>query len=161
MDSLRPGVVFDCNIYLQAISRANGPAAAALRLLETSRINVYLSRAIIREFRRTIEYPEIRQKNPHVTDELVAEFLDHLLFRGTLVRDVPHVFDYSRDPQDEAYIDLAAATGADFLVTRDKDLLCLATDHSIEAKQFRQRFPSLEVMDPVSFLSRIQAISRP
>src|SRR5258708_2502386 len=143
MNPIRPDVVFDCNVYLQAISRVNGPAASALRLLEGNRITVYLSRPIVREFRRTIAYPEIRQKNPQLTDQVVDQFLSRLLFRATLRRNVPHVFDYPRDPADEPYIDLAAAVDADFLVTRDKDLLSLASDHSIEAKQFRQRFPSL------------------
>jgi predicted nucleic acid-binding protein len=66
---------------------------------------------------------------------------------------VPHIFDFPRDPDDAAYVDLAAASGATFLVTRDKDLLSLTTDHSIEAKQFRQRFPSLSIVTVEDFLA--------
>jgi predicted nucleic acid-binding protein len=92
-----------------------------------------------------------------VTDELIAAFLARISFRAVFVRDVPRVFDHPRDPKDEPYIDLAAAVEADHLVTRDNDLLYLTTDHSIEAKQFRQRFPSLRVLTPVDFLATLKA----
>src|SRR5437763_325787 len=113
MNPSRPDVVFDCNVFLQAISRLNGPAAQALRLVEQNAVTLYLSKAIIREFRRTLTYPEIRRKNPQVTDEVIDTFLARLSFRGVLLRHVPHVFDYARDPNDEPYIDLAAAVNAD------------------------------------------------
>ena len=102
--------------------------------------------------RRTLSYPEIRQKDLNVTDEVVDRFFSRVMFRGIFHREVTHRFDYPRDPFDEPYIDLAAAVQADYLVTRDKDLLSLATEHSIEAKQFRQRFPFLRIVNPVNFL---------
>jgi hypothetical protein len=40
-------------------------------------------------------------------------------------------------------------------VTRDNDLLFLATGHSIDAKQFRQRFPTLKILNPVDFIAAI------
>lgn len=120
--------------------------------MEQNAITLHVSGAILRELRRTLAYPEIRLKNPRVTDEVVDAFLSRLMFRGAFHRDVPHTFNYPRDPSDEPYIDLAAAVQADFLVTRDKDLLSLATEHSIEAKQFRQRFPFLRIVSPVEFL---------
>jgi putative PIN family toxin of toxin-antitoxin system len=159
MTPLRPGAVFDCNVFVQAITRSGGPAAKALRLVERNAITLYISRPILAELRRTLEYPAIRQKNPHVSQQLIDAFLSHILFRGVFVRHVPHVFELSRDPNDEPYIDLVAACAADFLVTRDNDLLSLASDHSIEAKQFRQRFPALSLLNPVDFLAEIRRIA--
>jgi len=109
MDPSRPNVVFDCNIFSQAISRVNGPAAAALNLIEQNRITLHISKAILREVRRTLAYPEIRQRNPQVTDAVIDEFLARVAFRGVLHRDVPHVFDFPRDHDDEPYINLAVA----------------------------------------------------
>lgn len=74
---------------------------------------------------------------------------------------MPHAFDYPRDPDDEPYIDLAAAVKADFPVTRDKDLLSLMNDHLAEAKQFRQQFPQIRIVDPVSFLNTVAPTSPP
>jgi putative PIN family toxin of toxin-antitoxin system len=149
-----PDVVFDCNIFLQAISREAGPAATALRLVETGAIALHVSRPILREVRRALAYPEIRQKNPRITDERVDAFLAQVSFRAVLHRNVPHAVDLPRDHNDEPYLDLAAAVGADYLVSRDNDLLSLMSNHSIEAKQFRQRFPSLQIVNPVAFLAQ-------
>ena len=55
-----------------------------------------------------------------------------------------------------AVINLAAAARADYLVSRDKDLLSLATDHSLVAKQFRQRFPKIRIVTPVDFLEAVE-----
>ena len=89
---------------------------------------------------------------------MIDAFLDQVSFRGVFHRDVPQAFDFPRDPGDEPYIDLAAAVKADYLVTRDNDLLSLATDHSLEAKQFRQRFPSVVVVNPVGFLAAVRQV---
>jgi uncharacterized protein len=160
MNSSRPDVVFDCNVFLQAIARSNGPAAQALRLVDQNEITLHISKPIIRELRLALEYPEIRRRNPQLTVEVVDTFMTHVAFRGVLLRHVPHVFDYPRDRDDEPYIDLALSVDADYLITRDQDLLSLATDHSIEAKQFRQRLPHLSVCNPVDFLNQLSSRMR-
>lgn len=155
MNPARPDVVFDCNVLFQALSRVHGPAAAALRLIDQNRVTLHVSKSILREFRRTLAYPEIRERNPHVTEERVNAFVAHLLFRGTLCRNVPSVLHLPRHPDDEPYLDLAAAVDADYLVTRDNDLLSLATDHSAEAKAIHQRLPQLRIVNPVDFLAAV------
>ena len=151
----RPRVVLDCNVLVQAISNAAGPGGRCLQLLEQGVIGVYVSRAALKELRLVLNYPSVRQKLPDLNDALIETFTQRLSFRATLVRHVPHVFDYPRAHQDEPYIDLAAAADADYLVSRDRDLLALATDHSILGKQFRQRFPRLLVLNPVAFLKLV------
>ena len=139
MDALRPDVVFDCNVFLQAIVRSDGPAAAALRLVEHNAVRLHLNNAILRELRRTLAYPELRERYPAITDAVVNEFVNRVAFRAIVHRNGPHVFKHPWDPDDDVYVDVAAIADADFLVTRDKGLLSLATDHSIAAKQFRQQ----------------------
>ncbi|HXE53151.1 MAG TPA: hypothetical protein VN541_09055 [Tepidisphaeraceae bacterium] len=75
------------------------------------------------------------------------------MFKATLVRRVRHVLDYPRAVQDEPYVDLAATVRADYLVTRDQDLLSLMTGHTTVCKQFRQKTHPLRIVDLVSFLS--------
>jgi predicted nucleic acid-binding protein len=70
-------------------------------------------------------------------------------------------FDYPRDPDDEIYLDLAAAVRADYLVTRDKDLLSLMGGHSLFCKQFRRATHPLKVLDPVAFLKAIGQSATP
>jgi putative PIN family toxin of toxin-antitoxin system len=151
----RPRVVFDCNILVQAVSNSAGPAGEALGLLERNLIEVFVSRAVLNELRAVLRYPSVREKLPGLNDERVDKFVERLVFRGTLIRQVPHAFDYPRAKQDEPYIDLAAAADAHYLVSRDNDLLSLCTDHSPIGKQFRQRFPRVRVLNPVAFLAAI------
>jgi putative PIN family toxin of toxin-antitoxin system len=151
----RPRVVFDCNVLIQAAANEGGPAAAALRQLDSNHIQVYVSRATLKELRAVLNYPTVREKNPDLTDESVAAFIARLSYQARIVRRVRHLLDYPRARQDEPYIDLAAAVKAEFLVSRDKDLLSLMTGHSAVCKRFRQITHPLKVVDPVAFLDAI------
>jgi predicted nucleic acid-binding protein len=64
----------------------------------------------------------------------------------------------SADPTDEPYLDLAAAVKADYLVTRDEDLLTLMTGHSAFCKEFRQKTRPLAILDPVMFLEALRGL---
>jgi len=55
----------------------------------------------------------------------------------------------------EPYINLAIATGAHFLVSRDKDLLELSNYDSADEKNLLKLSPSLQVLDPVALLRRL------
>lgn len=156
MTDERPRVVFDCNVLLQAALSDRGPAAECLRQLDANRITAYVSRATVRELRAVFDYPAVRAKNPDLTDGQVAALIERLLFKAVLVRRVRHVLDYPRAEQDEPYIDLAATARADYLVSRDKDLLSLMTGHSAVCKEFRRKTRPLKVLDPVALLEAIR-----
>jgi putative PIN family toxin of toxin-antitoxin system len=133
-----------------------GPAAKCLRLMDAGQISVYVSRATLKELRSVFAYPAIRKKNPNLSDDRITAFLDRLSFKAVVLRRVPHVLDYPRARQDEPYIDLAATAKADYLVSRDKDLLSLMTGHSLTCKQFRQRTRPLKVLNPMAFLEAVE-----
>jgi uncharacterized protein len=153
----RPRVVFNGNVLLQAATRENGAAAETLRLMQRHRLDVFLSRATLREIRDVFSYPEVRFRNPNLTDERVAEFLQLLNFHGHVLRTVPHVFDYARDPDDEMYIDLAVAGKADYLVSRDKDLLSLTRGYGSHAKRLRRLSPNLRIVTPEELLHVVRS----
>jgi len=154
---IRPRVVFDCNIVIQAISNDGGPSGRALALLQRGEIDVFVSRAVIGELRAVLQYPSVRTKLPGLKDQRIELFLQQFSFRATLLRHVPHSFTYPRATQDEPYIDLAIAAKATHLVSRDNDLLSLASDYSMIGKEFRQKCPNLKLLNPVAFLSEIAA----
>jgi putative PIN family toxin of toxin-antitoxin system len=97
-----------------------------------------VSRATLGELRRVLDYDEVRDMSANMTPVRIAAYLDELAYRATRFRTVRHVFDLPRDPGDELYVDPAVTVRADFLVTRDKDLLSLMTGHTASAKHFRQ-----------------------
>ena len=97
---MTPGAVFDCMVFIQALSNAKGPACACYDLVRGGRL----------------------------TDETVEAFLRDVLGRAEMLSEVPAAFRLDRDPKDERYIDLAVACGASYLVTWDRDLLDLMDD---------------------------------
>ncbi len=144
--------VFDCNIYLQAAASSKGVAAVCLHLAENGEIILYAGDEILEEVSEVLKHPVARKNLPELTDESVDAFLAKLLDFVIFVKNVPHEFHLPRDVDDEDYINLAVEVRADYLVNRDKDLLDLMTDYTIEAKEFRQRFRFLKVVNPVEFM---------
>ncbi|HTW93947.1 MAG TPA: putative toxin-antitoxin system toxin component, PIN family [Tepidisphaeraceae bacterium] len=151
-----PRVVFDCNVVVQAIANDTGPSGQAVGLLDKNRIRVFTSRAALKELRLVLNYPTVRQKLPGLDDARIEAFMQRFVFRATLVRKVGRLFHYPRAKQDEPYLDLAAAAKATHLVSQDSDLLSLASDHTLIAKEFRQKCPGLRIVDPITFLSLTQ-----
>jgi putative PIN family toxin of toxin-antitoxin system len=147
-----PRVVFDCNVLLQAAARERSVAAKCLNLAESGLIQICVSREVLSEVEDVLNRPEIRTHFPDFSDEIIGAFLKRLQKLSVLVRPVPKKFSYPRDEDDEPYINLAVAAGADFIISRDRDLLDLMTGHTAECKDFRQRFRSLKVVEPAEFL---------
>ena len=99
-----------------------------------------------------ISRTDLKKLSPYLTDEKAKALVNLILEKAEFVENVEAHFNYSRDPSDEPYLNLAIQTGAGFLVARDPDLLDLASSHSDEAKEFRRRFRKLKIVGPVEFL---------
>jgi uncharacterized protein len=154
-DSPRPRVVFDCMIYLQATISEYGAAAELLRLVDNNALSLFVSNEILAEVRDVLSRSKIRKRNPDITDERVDALLIRVLEKATVVDEVAHHFDYARDPKDEKYINLAVEIEADYIVSRDKDLLDLMTGYTDECKDFRRRFRPLKIIEPVELLKAV------
>lgn len=99
--------------------------------------------------------PELAQRFG-LTEERLAEYLQKIRAIGNIVDEVPHVFRYERDPDDEHYVDLAIAVKARLLVSRDKDLLALNDLELPEAKLLRELHPEIEILSPSEMMSRLE-----
>jgi putative PIN family toxin of toxin-antitoxin system len=152
----KPRVVFDCNVLLQAAAREKSVAAKCLNLAESGLIQICVSREVLAEVEDVLNRPEIRTHFPDLSDEIVGAFLKRLQNLSELVRSIPKKFSYPRDEDDEPYINLAVAAVADFIISRDRDLLDLMTGHTDECKEFRQRFRPLKVIEPVELLKMVE-----
>ena len=150
-------VVFDCNTFIQGVSFDAGPAAECIRLFEAGRFELFISKPVLAELRRVLNYAEVIAISPSMTPQRIGAFLDRVIYRATLVRRVPRFMTFERDPNDEPYLNLGAAIKADYLVTRDLDLLHLMEGHSPFCKRFRQKTRPLQVVNPVEFLKRLES----
>jgi len=149
-------VVFDCMVFLQAVANEESVAAQAVDLMETGEVQLFVSVETLKEIRDVLNRPKIRARFRTITDTRVEGLFQRLDLRAIFVPNVPQAFEYARDPKDEPYINLAVAVGADYIVSRDNDLLDLMTGHSLECKEFRQRFRSLRVIEPLDLLEQIK-----
>lgn len=150
----RPRAVYDCNIFLQAVLTPGGPGWRCVDLAARRHVILVLSPAVLAEVRGVLRRPLVRSHNPEVTAERIDGFLDRIRYTAEFVSDVPELLADLRDPDDAPYADLAVVAAADFLVSRDRDLLDLASAHDPAAKQFRQLTRNrTRVVDPVTFLN--------
>ena len=149
-------VVFDCMIFLQATANRKSIAAQALDLLDSGEITLFISRKILKEVREVLNRPEVRSSLPGITDESVEALLKRLKRKAVLVKQVPQVFRYPRDPKDEPYLNLAVAAGASYLVSRDSDLLDLMRWDTEEGRSFQKRFRGLKVIEPQAFINEVR-----
>jgi putative PIN family toxin of toxin-antitoxin system len=152
----KPRVVFDCNVLLQAAARQKSVAASCLALAEKGLIQLFVSKEVLLEIEDVLNRPEVRACFPNLSDEIAGAFLKRLQNFSDFVSNVPRTFRYARDEDDESYINLAVEVGADFIVSRDRDLLDLMTGYTDDCKEFRQRFRTLKVIEPVDLLKEIE-----
>jgi putative PIN family toxin of toxin-antitoxin system len=147
-------------VFVQAAISERGPAARLVGMAESHAIELFVSSAILDEVAEVLERPRFRIRSPRLTFERIDGFLDRLRHISTLIREVPKVVRLSRDPDDEVYLDLAIAANAEYIVTRDHDLLDLmnpaksggvmlpASVHVVTPKQFLLTLESLDRGDP-------------
>jgi predicted nucleic acid-binding protein len=96
--------------------------------------------------------PSLQLKFPSLTTALVTDFIERIKLCSTYSANVPGVFPLDRDPKDARYIDLAFGAKADFLATRDNDILGLR-----DSKELKEAFNELDwkfkIVGPLEMLS--------
>ena len=137
-------------IFLQAAARRASPSGACLALAEQGLLELSVSPAILAEVQDVISRPKIRTKFLQLTDDVVAEFIARIARIAVCVDEVGTGITLVRDPKDEPYLNLAADCQAEYLVSRDRDLLEGADD-------IATMLPNLRIVDPVEFLAAVRA----
>jgi putative PIN family toxin of toxin-antitoxin system len=151
------GAVFDCMIFLQAAARDPSPARACFQLVEDGKLSLYISPAVLEEVKDVLSRHVLRRKFATLTPTWVEKFVRQVEEHAILVGDVPNVFSYPRDPDDEPYVNLAIVAGARYLVSRDNDLLDLMNEATPEGQAFRHQYPDLKILDPAALLRELAA----
>lgn len=147
--------VFDCNILIQAAANSRNAASACFRLVEDNAISLYVSPATLQELEDVLSRDYVKNRF-EFTEEVIKEFVDRVKNIAVVLENFPQVFSLPRDVDDEVYINLAVEAEADFIVTRDKDLIDLMTDHDNKSKEFRQKFRTLKIVQPLEFLRIVE-----
>jgi putative PIN family toxin of toxin-antitoxin system len=148
-------------IYLQAAGRNAGPSFACMELVDRDLVQLYVSDDVLAEVNDVLTRPEIARKFPDLTPERVSELLQRIEDKAVQLRPIPQRYSLPRDPKDEPYLNLAIAANAEFLITRDKDLLDLMNDNTESGKSFRAQYDSITIIDPVELLRMISEQRNP
>lgn len=154
MSPIPPRAVYDCNIYVQSLININGPAGRCVRKALSGEVSLFISDFVLNEIR------ESHRKIPAkygVTKMQVEALAAGIASLATAIEQVPVIFNYERDATDAHYVNLALAAMANLIVSRDRDLLDLGDPARPESIEFRRRFPTLRILQPVQFLRELDA----
>ncbi len=146
----RMPVVFDCTIFAQALININGPSGKCLTAAQQGQVQLFITDYVLQEIR---ELPDKIPTKLDVTPDRVDRLIHELAKYTKLVKGVPPIFSYDRDPDDAHYINLALATNSKYVVSRDNDLLDLMDASRPEGSRFRLQFPSLDIINPTLLLA--------
>jgi putative PIN family toxin of toxin-antitoxin system len=125
-----PRAVFDSTVLISAFLRRDGVSAELIGLADAA-FTLVLSPEIIAETRRKLLTSEKIRQRYRYTDEEVEEHCRGLVELADPVHDLPPLSGVVRDPNDDAVVATAVAAGADYLVSRDKDLRVLGSYQGI------------------------------
>jgi putative PIN family toxin of toxin-antitoxin system len=120
--------VVDTTVLVSAFLRfvPGGASHDLLRFADEGSFELLLSEGILEETARALLESARNRRLYAYSDEDVIEYCQGLMRYATLVTDVPDLRGVVRDPNDDMIIACAVASGAEYIVTRDKDLLSLA-----------------------------------
>ena len=153
MSATPPKVVYDCNIFVQALINLHGPAGRCLQFAKDGRVMLFTSPYVLAEIR------EIHWKTPAkygITAEQTDELARNLASFATLFTDVPEIYHHPYDPDDSHYVNLALKAEARLIISRDRHLLMLADPARKEGQDFQARFSAIRILDPVQLLGELE-----
>jgi putative PIN family toxin of toxin-antitoxin system len=127
-----PKAVLDTTVLVSGFLKPieGGVAHELLRLAQKGAFAQYISKSILDELAAALLRPGRNRRRYQYPDAAVAEFCRGLGRFASLVTDIPEVR-IVRDPNDDMIVACALAAGADYIVTRDKDLLSLGRHRAV------------------------------
>lgn len=138
--------ILDTNVFLQAlISRRRSASVRVIKALDQGRFRVIFSSGTIDELLGILCLPRMRQRHGLSDDEILRFTLSFVTDALILDEDSSVSAALPRDATDVRILSLAAASGADYLVTNDRR-------HLLRLKQFQQT----RIVTPHRFLQEIK-----
>ncbi|VVB81202.1 PIN domain protein [uncultured archaeon] len=113
-------IVADTNLLISSIFWSGPPFLIVQQALD-GRLEIVVSALILNEVRKVLTNPD---EGFVLSEQEVDDVVNGILAFVTVV-EPSRTFPVSRDPEDDSVIACALASKANFIVTRDKDLLVL------------------------------------
>jgi uncharacterized protein len=132
--------VLDTNVLLSGLMYPSSVPGRIVAAWVTGSFDLVMSYAQLAKISRTLSYPKIR-KITRWDDAKTQAFLRQLLLRTELVETPETAVEVIADPTDTPILASLVESGAEVLVTGDRDLLAL-----------REKYP---IATPAEFASRL------
>ena len=114
-------IVLDTNVVLDLFHWGNVDAVPIMAALEAGRIECLVDERTLDELRRVLTYPQLK-----LTPEMIAErYARYSALVTTIPEGEAPLLPRCKDKDDQKFLELAARSGADWLVSKDKALLKL------------------------------------
>jgi putative PIN family toxin of toxin-antitoxin system len=133
-------LVLDTNVLVAALL-FTGPPSRLVSLWRERRIGILLSKAVFIEYLRVLAYPKFKLSGEEIK-ALVEEYVLPFAEMVTVV-ETPAII--REDPADDAFLALAAAGRARYIVSGDKHLLALREYRRVKIVTPRE-FLDLEIL---------------
>lgn len=118
-------VVLDSTVIVSAFLAKTGVSAELLHKAKDGGFDMCLAEEILEEVQRALlQYQKIR-KRYHYTDQAVIQFVQNIRIVAHLITGLPSIEVVNSDPNDNMVVACALKAGANYIVTRDNDLLSL------------------------------------
>jgi len=124
-------VVLDTNVLLSRLMAPEGTPGRILAVWFEARFDVVMSIEQLAEIGRVLAYPKIHRKLKW-DEQRIEQFIRQLYLRAEVVDLRSTSVEVPRDPQDSPILAALVASGADALVSGDRDLLELRGKYPIQ-----------------------------
>ncbi len=149
-------VVFDCNVYFQALISVPGPSARCVDAASRGEVRLFCSEQTIDELLEVASRQHLRATF-FITDAKVAGLIALIRRAAEFASDIPDRYHHPIDADDSHYVNLALATHSQLIVSRDRDMLRLMNASTREGAEFQRLYPELRVLQPDDLLRSLPA----
>ncbi|HHT9137149.1 MAG TPA: putative toxin-antitoxin system toxin component, PIN family [Candidatus Wunengus sp. YC60] len=127
-----PKAVLDSTVLISAFLAKTGVSAELLHKAKNGGFDICLAEEILEEVQRALlQYQKIR-KRYHYLDQTVIQYVQTLRMVARLITEIPLIEVVDSDPNDNMVVACALKAQADYIVTRDNDLLSLKNYEDIK-----------------------------
>lgn len=138
-----PKAVLDSTVLVSSFLSRTGVSRQLLQYADQEGVEFYVSDQILAETERVLNYERLRKRYPYY-DEDIASFLQLIASIAHVVNPLSPIEGVVRDPNDDMIVACAVEARAQYIVSRDKDLLSLG------------KYGGIEIVSPEDYMAALR-----
>src|SRR3989344_6691488 len=136
-------VVLDTNVLVSA-TFWSGPSFRIMQLVDKGKLELILSKDILKEYYSVVRSNEILEKITTVQQLAIAGAIQKILLKAKIIEPKIKLNVVNADPDDNIIIEAAVEGGADVIVSQDKHLTDLVA------------YGNIKILKPIEFLKSLE-----